>query len=175
MQQQQQQEKEQDSIETVDETFLSIPDSGEITIMAPVGTEHQAAASDTTKTVKAVTTTVVTAIQGGAKTEETRVDATAVQTQDLDPTSPVDNFGEPYLSMEAASESMCSDEEPSSQIRPRKQTVGKPKKSTTEDALVVNQEDDPEAKRIAFEGRDLVAPLTTSSPSQKFGTGQKGK
>ena len=96
--------------------------------------------------MKAVTATVVTAIQGGAKTEETRVDATAVQTQDLDPTSPVDNFGEPYLSVEAASESLCSDEEPSSQTLPRRQTVAKPKKRTTEDALILNQEDDPEAK-----------------------------
>ena len=164
-QQQQQQEKEQESVETLDETFLSIPDSGETTLLAPDGTKNQAAASGTIKTMRTAATTVVAAIQREAKAEETRVNVTAIQSLDTNSTSPVDNFGEPYLSMEAASESLCSDEEPPSQILPRRKTIEKrPKKRTTEDALLVGQEDDPEAKRIAFEERDIAAPLTTNSP-----------
>ena len=119
--------------------------------------------------MRAAATAVVPVIQTEAIVEDTKVHLPATLTLDPESTSPVDNFGEPYLSMDAAaSESLCSDEEPPSQILPRRPTETKySRKRTTRDAHIADQEVYPEAKRVAVEEGDLTAPLTTSSPVKK--------
>ena len=142
MQQQQQQQQQESRNQTSDDSFHSINDQGDRTIIG----NNTAATPPPKISVGALASVSLTAAPSPSKT--------AVKI-------PSDNFGETYLSMEEASESQYSEED--SRDTPRRVPNKHPKKRTKETAFTATQEENREAKRPAREGH-THGPLSTSSP-----------
>ena len=143
-QQQQQQQKQQESRnQTSDDSFHSLNDLGDKTI---IGSNI------------VVTPTSKISIGATASVSSTTVSSPAKSVK-----IPSDNFGETYLSMEEASESQYSEEDTPSQITAQRVPNKHPKKRTKETAFMATQEETPEAKRPARE-EHTYGPLLTSSP-----------
>ena len=144
--QQQQQKQQEFRHQTSDDSFHSVYDAGDKTIIG--------------------SSAAVTLISETSAVASTSVPTTATPPPPLPAKIPSDNFGETYLSMEEASESLYSEEDHPSQDSPRRVPVKSSKKRTKETAFTPSQEENPEAKRPARE-ENTCGPVLTSSPRRK--------
>ena len=163
-QQQRQQQKLQrpeNRLQTSDDSFQSAYDTAEKTVIAAAKGTTAGQDSSTTETdIDQVSVSVEL-----PPPNETFIQGTSTKMQNIK--IRYDNFGETYLSMEDASESQYSEEDPPSQALPRRIPDRHSKKRTKEAASLTPPEGNPETKRVAMEEHPSD-PIITSSPIKKI-------